>query len=216
MMKLKKSFYIFLSFIFILFLHTSFEIFTNSQYIVTETTSGQSTALEPSSQTYDLVTPIFNCEQSVNHDDIIKVIEDILKEFPESWLQQFTDDGWHIIVTDKDLNQEYFQGRYFMVYGATIYDKKNIYLQPYPNMIKTSLIHEFGHYLDYSKGEISQNELNPLLAKNIELYNNSFSYQVENEKELYAESLQIYFQQSQKLKEVSPELYDYWVNETKP
>ena len=156
--------------------------------------------------------PEIECAEEIDKEYYTKLVNSITNQLPKEWIEQFKKDDWRIVITDEDLNKKYFQDRYFCVYGATVYMENTIYLTPYPNMIKSSLIHEFGHYLDYSWGELSRNELKPMLTKSIEDYNNNFSFKVENESELYAESLQSYYKRKKSLQNTCPELYNYWDN----
>lgn len=42
----------------------------------------------------------------------IHIVNSELKKIPESIMEQFQKNGWHIYVTDADINQKFYQGKY--------------------------------------------------------------------------------------------------------
>lgn len=58
----------------------------------------------------------------------IHIVNSELKKIPESIMEQFQKNGWHIYVTDADINQKFYQGKYSTVLGTTQYADKKIYI----------------------------------------------------------------------------------------
>ena len=88
----------------------------------------------------------------------IHIVNSELKKIPESIMEQFQKNGWHIYVTDTDINQKFYQGKYSTVLGTTQYADKKIYIANTSQAATESTIHEVGHFVDYSNGFLSDQE----------------------------------------------------------
>ena len=88
----------------------------------------------------------------------IHIVNSELKKIPESIMEQFQKNGWHIYVTDADINQKFYQGKYSTVLGTTQYADKKIYIANTSQAATESTIHEVGHFVDYSNGFLSDQE----------------------------------------------------------
>lgn len=58
----------------------------------------------------------------------------------------------HIYITDTNLADRFFAGQYSSVMGCTVYAEKNIYIEDRNSAVKSSIIHETGHIIDYLCG----------------------------------------------------------------
>ena len=69
------------------------------------------------------------------------------------------EDGWRIILTDKDLQDNYYDGDVKgRLAGLTVFSEKTIYVYASKRDIRRSLIHEVGHYVDYKNGFVSKSD----------------------------------------------------------
>lgn len=92
-----------------------------------------------------------------NNSDLSKLNAQV-NRIESSLLNKFTSSGWSIYVTGENLAKTHFGGKYSSVQGVTVYGSRAIYIEKRDVAIRESTIHEFGHYLDYSKGFISNKE----------------------------------------------------------
>lgn len=75
--------------------------------------------------------------------------EEMLSLLPESLCYLFTDYGWHFYVTTEDIAITEFQGEYPSVKGLTDVQSLYIKVEDRDNATSTTILHEFGHFLDY-------------------------------------------------------------------
>jgi len=83
-------------------------------------------------------------------------VREYLNKIPTAILNAFQKEGWHIIVTNENLEQRY--GYNFEIYGVTDRDKKTIYIYSHQDALSYGLGHEIGHFLDEYLGFISDTE----------------------------------------------------------
>lgn len=83
-------------------------------------------------------------------------VREYLNKVPTAILNAFQKEGWHIIVTNENLEQRY--GYNFEIYGVTDRDKKTIYVYSHQDALNYGLGHEIGHFLDEYLGFISDTE----------------------------------------------------------
>ena len=81
---------------------------------------------------------------------LIKRADYYLSKIPFKVKKQFLKDGWELILTTDNL-AEVYHPEYDKVFGITDYSIKTIYIQAEPIAIPY-LLHEFGHYIDYTNG----------------------------------------------------------------
>lgn len=79
-------------------------------------------------------------------------------KIPAKIRKEFVENGWKIILTDKDLSEEFFDGTEEKLCGVALYEIKTIYIENRDSAIKHGLVHEVGHVYDYLYLFPSQNE----------------------------------------------------------
>lgn len=135
-----------------------------------------------------------------------------LGKLPYYLLNQFNDDGWKIYVTGGDIGEFAFNGRYGQCLGGTLASKKKIYIEDRDKAVYESVIHEFGHYVDFR-------DLNNCITnsdKFMKAYNeeqnklrNTFGITCYwSKREAFAESFYFYFKDREKLKDSCPGMYN--------
>lgn len=67
---------------------------------------------------------------------------------PENIREEFEDEGWTIEITEDNLSERY--NIEYSILGITLPDEKLIVLRSGQDNISKSLLHEIGHYIDYS------------------------------------------------------------------
>lgn len=126
----------------------------------------------------------------------------------------FKKNGWHIYVTDADINQKFYQGKYSTVLGTTQYADKKIYIANTSQAATESTIHEVGHFVDYSNGFLSdQEKFKELYLSEVRIYIKAYdAVCVRDRKELFAEVFWQYLTNPSKLQLETPGLYFYMKN----
>lgn len=133
----------------------------------------------------------------------ISIVEDELFLLPDGLLEYFITDGWEIYVTDEDIAEVYFNGKYKSVMEATIYSKKWIVIENREEAVLSSPLHAFGHYLDYINGSpvyseadlpSSSDEFKAITDEEMEIFKSNIpnSSCVRNTQEFYAETFYYY------------------------
>ena len=80
----------------------------------------------------------------------INRVNSYLAYVPENVKVHFTNNGWHIYVTQMNLASTYFP-QYNSVQGCTMYGEARIYIEDRDSAV-SSVVHEMGHYIDHVTG----------------------------------------------------------------
>ncbi len=110
---------------------------------------------------------------------------------PDKLVTSFVENDWKIYVTEEDMNQVYFQGKYQRVLGMTSFRDKWIKIGNFEDEINMSVFHEFGHYLDYiNKFPSKSEEFRQIYIEEVGTFikNSPNPGAVANEKEFFAET----------------------------
>ena len=79
------------------------------------------------------------------------------KAIPWELRKDFVKEGWNLIITDKNINDEYYNGEIKReLAGLTLLKEKKIYISHKSRHIRQAMVHEFGHYLDIKLGFVSE------------------------------------------------------------
>lgn len=117
--------------------------------------------------------------------------EQELLKLPQKLVQTFIQNGWEIYITTENIAQVYCEGKFGnSVRGVTIYSKKKIIIEDRNDIIKSTLIHEFGHYLDHINNFPSlDNEFKQIYNEELNDFKSNISNSgcVFEERELFAE-----------------------------
>lgn len=144
-------------------------------------------------------------------DRYVERCEKMLSLLPESLRYLFVDYGWHFYVTTEDIAITKFNGEYASVKGLTDMQYLYIKVEDRDNATSTTILHEFGHFLDYccnfpsEKNQfLSVMELETELAEGM-----GMDYGLENNEEYFAESFLWYMTEPETMKAHIPLTYDF-------
>ena len=150
-----------------------------------------------------------------------------LKLLPYNMVEEFYNNDWNIRIIKNSL--EFHVGERIpspeegRTCGITFWDSRTIYIptgspegcnEPYW-YIKFATIHEFGHYLDRSKGFISQSyEFQKVYNAEDRKFCKQLCTSSNNDSavEYFAEAFNIYVHEKDAMKEVCPLTYNYFEN----
>lgn len=162
---------------------------------------------------------------SVTPDDTIKIDGDISDNIvnyaynywyliPENIRNDFKEQGWTIVLTDKSLSQDL--GINYPISGVTIMQDKTIKICGNQSCIRYALVHEIGHYIDYRSNFVSRQEtFKKLYEENGDKlleYNNNYIQASYSEEEYFAELYRAYILNEYKIKFMFSDDINYVVN----
>lgn len=137
--------------------------------------------------------------------------EEMLSLLPESICYLFVDYGWHFYVTAEDIALTEFDGEYSSVKGVTDVESLYIKVEDRDNATSTTILHEFGHFLDYccnfpseKKEFLSVLELETQSARDM-----GMDYGTGDNEEYFAESFLWYLTAPEKMETYIPLTYDF-------
>lgn len=145
----------------------------------------------------------------------IKIAEDEISKLPKNIVESFYKEKWSIQITNENLSKKFFNGAYKTVIGVTITASKQIYIQNNKNSIERSLIHEFGHYLDWYSNYPSNNlEFKQIYNKEVKAFKSRITNSscVSNEKEFFAHIFYYSIKDESKCTPEALELIQRYVN----
>ena len=122
----------------------------------------------------------------------LNLLNSELNKLPVNALNRFKNSGWHIYVTDENIAKTVFNGKYKSVQGVTVYSDRTILIEARESAIRESTIHEFGHFIDYMKGFISDSdEFKKIYNEEVNTFKSRIpnSSCVRDEQEFFAETL---------------------------
>lgn len=159
----------------------------------------------PANNTYGIFETIGNISS-----EAVSKANKQLSMIPQSALDSFVNNGWHIYLTDENIAQTMFDGQYSSVQGGTLYLEKIIKIENRDKAIKNSIIHEFGHYVYWTSGYFYNEKYQQLLnAFNTDVGNASLmniSYGLNSPEEFYAEVFWKYITNTDKAENCFPNI----------
>lgn len=81
--------------------------------------------------------------------NMLDVANACLSKLPIRLITYLQEQGWSVLITDKDLDLHFYNGQYGGVGGVTDYANRLIYLQDCRWDIENCICHEIGHVIDY-------------------------------------------------------------------
>lgn len=140
-----------------------------------------------------------------------EIVEKQLLVLPEDLRILFNESGWKISVTDADLNQESFEGKYASVSGITRYSTKEILISDDKESLIKAPLHEIGHWIDNMSGYASQApEFVSAMQELKRSYDREeYGYYPGDTKEYFADAVAFYFYSPDWLQETNPKIYSY-------
>lgn len=161
---------------------------------------------------------------TTNNFDYMDVVEETVKQLmqlPEKMVEEFGDNDWHIFITKGSI--ENHMGERDVTYnnphigGITVYEFRTIYIPVFPEdrlyAAAFATIHEFGHYLDRSKGLLSISyEFQKIYNTNDRTFCAKLcrASNTTSSTEFFAESFAIYVLNPEGLKEHCIDTYNYF------
>lgn len=120
----------------------------------------------------------------------IKQAENAIMCIPSKLVESFIENDWKIYVTEEDINQVHFKGKYDRVKGMTSYENKFIKIENKDDAIKDGVFHEFGHYVDYiNEFPSKRDEFKQIYKEEVNIFKSQTKNPeaVSNEGEFFAE-----------------------------
>ncbi len=161
-------------------------------------------------------------EQQIPMDDTIPldeyyvVLAETLIYLPQDLLNKFYADGWGIVITQESLSDMYYKGVYNNVMAVTDGYIKVIWLSAEEDAIRNSVIHEMGHYLQFTYGFPNQTEefeaIYKAERKKFVVPGGSAAQARSSSLEYFAEAFQEYFLHPDSLLKNTPLTYQYMAN----
>ncbi len=138
--------------------------------------------------------------------------EEVLSRLPAQLRYLFTDYGWHFYVTDRDIAQTEFDGQYTSVKGVT--DVQSLYIKVENRDSATdspTILHEFGHFLDYCCNFPSEREhFISLMEQELDAAEDmGMRCNPRNNEEYFAESFFWYLNNPQQMEDSIPQTCEF-------
>lgn len=152
------------------------------------------------------------CQKDGNADDgIVDIVNQQLSQLPAYIQDAFIKDGWAVYVTDQNIGQTYYAGKYNQVMATTNYEEERILIESRLDAAYESPIHEIGHWFDFHVGLPSYTEEFAAVYRSesaafIQTYGSDC---VRDEMEFFAEGFWQYVINPERLRQVSPGLYQF-------
>ena len=166
-----------------------------------------------------LINHSFIIEGNVK-DSVIIYARNYYLAIPDAIREVFEKSGWVIVLTDKNIQKEYYEGDVSgRLSGLTNYKEKRIYIHGGYYDVYNSLLHEMGHFADFiSGGQSIKEEFIKIYKKekeNLQRIYELDSHIVSNEQEYFAEVFARYIVEKDYIKKKTPKTYEYMQNNMK-
>lgn len=142
---------------------------------------------------------------------LIKLADDYYNLVPEHTRNHFSASGWQIIMTTEHLGQRFFDGE-SNILAVTSSDDKAIFLDNREGGAE-SIIHEFGHYIDYQAGFVSYTkEFAAIFMEEAPIFRTvhiTHEANTQNPMEYFAEFYQEYILHPEKIKDICPKTHEF-------
>lgn len=144
-------------------------------------------------------------------DNIVNYAYNYWYLIPENIRNDFKNQGWTIILTDKSLSQDL--GINYPISGVTIVEDKTVKICGNQSCIRYALVHEIGHYIDFRNNFISRGdkfkEMYKSSGNKMLEYNNNYVQASYSEEEYFAELYRAYLLGDYKIKLVFSNEIDF-------
>lgn len=141
-------------------------------------------------------------------------VDEKLSALPEEILDAFVEEGWKMYVTDKDLDQNFYGGRFGAVQGTTSIDSYEIFIEDRENAVEGSPVHEMGHFVDWYLGDggflTDTEEFQEIYKEEMDCFVDGLDVKCYmDQKELFAEGIFAFFGQPEAFRSCAPKLYGF-------
>lgn len=136
---------------------------------------------------------------------------EMLSLLPKQLRYLYADYGWHFYVTAEDIAVTEFDGEYASVKGVTDVERLYIKVEARDNATGTTILHEFGHFLDYCCDFPSEkNEFLAVMEQETALASAmGMAYGLGDNEEYFAESFLWYLTEPEQMERHVPLTYAF-------
>ncbi|MBQ7943436.1 MAG: hypothetical protein IJ326_05165 [Lachnospiraceae bacterium] len=149
-------------------------------------------------------------------DEYYVILAETLVLLPQNIIEQFYADGWGIVITQESLSDMYYKGIYNNVMAVTDGYIKVIWISASEKSIRNSVIHEMGHYIQFTYDFPNKTEefeaIYEAERKKFVVVGGSAAQARSSSLEYFAEAFQEYFLHPDSLLENTPLTYQYIAN----
>lgn len=147
----------------------------------------------------------------------IDVANSLLNKVPSALLEEFVSNGWKFYISGDDVAQKYPDSNDADKKGYISFDDKSIEVEHTSDSVKATTVHEFGHYVDYIKGGLSDtDEFKKIFDNECDSFCERFDIdELGSAAELFADGFYRCYNDEDSqlsLKEVCPELYEFIIS----
>ncbi len=140
----------------------------------------------------------------------LNTLNNKLSIIPDELINSFRNNGWKIIVTNRDIGQFLFDGAKGVCAGTTT-ENNTIYIANTDHAVNTAPVHEFGHYMDFViTGTSDREDFYNIYTSEETKLKSAFGFNrsdVGNVMEYYASCLDAYCTDTEKMQQVAPQSY---------
>lgn len=145
--------------------------------------------------------------------DIIKSIESYLELIPQNVKKHYQNEGWQLIITTEDFGSIYGYGR---ILALTVYGNPGITYIDDRSSAASAVIHEFGHYIDYTFGFVSSSsEYGEIYCEELSSFtswHNTHPSNYNTPRECFAEAYQECILHPENMQAYCPRMYAFIMN----
>lgn len=144
-------------------------------------------------------------------DKLVQEFNDSYMLIPENVRERFEEDGWKIYATTENLGQKYY-GKKMSILALTVTDEQAIYIDD-REKARYSVIHEMGHYIDFSSDFVSGTEEFEEIfneeADDFRSFHETHKNNTSTAVEYFAESYQAMITETEEMMEKCPKTYQF-------
>lgn len=133
-----------------------------------------------------------------------------LSIIPAGLIDSFRNNGWKIIMTNRDIGKFLFNGAKGIC-AATTTTTNTIYFANTDHAVDVAVVHEFGHYMDFViTGTSGRGDFYNIYMSEKAALKSAFGFNrsdISNTKEFYASCLDAYYMNAGKMQQVAPQSY---------
>lgn len=140
----------------------------------------------------------------------LNALNNKLSIIPNGLINSFKNNGWKIIMTNRDIGQCLFGGARGIC-AATTTTTNTMYFANTDHAVDVAVIHEFGHYMDFViTGTSSREDFYNIYMSEKAALKSAFGFNrsdMGNTKEYYASCLDAYYMNAGKMQQIAPQSY---------
>lgn len=140
----------------------------------------------------------------------LNALNNKLSIIPAGLINSFRNNGWKIVMTNRDIGDFLFNGAKG-VCATTTTITNTMYFANTDHAVNVAVIHEFGHYMDVViTGTSDRSDFYDIYMSEKAALKNAFGFNrsdISNTKEFYASCLDAYYMNAGKMQQVAPQSY---------